>query len=67
MFDHETRTQIANDRFEQLRTAALTPEIRLRPMLGDWLIRIGQRLASEPRPSNAQSRSGLTHEALPRC
>jgi hypothetical protein len=41
MFDHETRTQIANDRFEQLRTAALTPEIRLRPMLGDWLIRIG--------------------------
>ncbi len=64
MFDHETRTQIANDRFEQLRAAALTPGIRLRPTLGDWLIRIGKRLASEPAQSR---RSALAHEALPRC
>jgi hypothetical protein len=64
MFDHETRIQYANDRFEQLRAAALTPGIGLRPTLGDWLIRIGRRLASEPaRPH----RSALAHEALTGC
>jgi hypothetical protein len=57
--------QIADDRFEQLRAAALTPGIPLRPTLGDWLIRIGKRLASEPTPQ--QRRSALAHEALPRC
>jgi hypothetical protein len=64
MFDHETRIQMANDRFEQLRAAALAPGIAIRPTLGDWLIRIGRRLASEPAP---QRSSALAHEALPRC
>ena len=64
MFDHETRTQMANDRFEQLRAAALSPGIPLRPTLGDWLIRLGRRLASDP---STRRRSALAHEALPRC
>ena len=41
MFDHEIRTQIANDRFEQLRAAALTPGIPLRQTVGELLIRAG--------------------------
>jgi hypothetical protein len=64
MFDQQTRTQIANDRFEQLRAAALAPGIPLRQTLGEWLIRAGRRLASAPTP---RRRSGLPHEALPRC
>jgi hypothetical protein len=64
MFDHETRIQMANDRFEQLRAAAITPGIAFRPTLGDWLIRLGKRLASEPA---RQPHSALAHEALPRC
>ena len=64
MFDHEIRTQIANDRFEQLRAAALTPGIPLRQTVGELLIRAGRRLAPAPTP---RRRSGLPHEALPRC
>jgi hypothetical protein len=64
MLDHETRTQIANDRFEQLRASALAPGIPLRQTLGEWLIRAGRRLAPAPKP---RRRSGLPHEALPRC
>jgi hypothetical protein len=49
MLDMETRTQIANDRFEQLRAAAtVAPAPPLRLRLGDWLIRAGRRLASDP-------------------
>ena len=65
MFDYETRRQIADDRFEQLRAAGLTPVIQLRPTLGEWLIRLGKRLASEP--TSQRRRSALAHEALPRC
>jgi hypothetical protein len=63
MFDYETRMQLANDRVEQLRNAALAPGIAIRPTLGDWLVRLGRRLMDEPRAR----RSALAHEALPRC
>jgi len=65
MFDHETRIQIANDRFEQLRAAAYSPAAPLRLTLGGWLIRAGRRLSREPE--RGARRSALPHEALPRC
>ncbi len=61
MFDFETRNEIARARFDQLqRNWGSTPS-PARHALGTWLIRLGQRLAPERRPS------ALAHEALPRC
>jgi len=61
MFDHLTRKEIARTRFDQLQRNWGPKPASPRHALGTWLIRLGQRLAPEPR------RSGLAHEALPRC
>jgi hypothetical protein len=61
MFEHETRIEYVTTRPEQMRRdwPATRPA---RYTLGEWLIRLGQRLAREPKP-----RSALAHKALPRC
>jgi hypothetical protein len=61
MFEHETRIEYVATRPEQMRRdwPATRPA---RYTLGEWLIRLGERLAPEPKPHSA-----LAHKALPRC
>jgi hypothetical protein len=61
MFEHEVRIEYVRTRPEQLRRAWPTAR-PARYAVGEWLIRVGRRLAPEPRAA-----SGLAHEALPRC
>jgi hypothetical protein len=61
MFEHETRIEFGRTRPEQLRRAWTTAR-PARYAIGEWLIRVGRRLAAEPRPASA-----FAHEALPRC
>ena len=63
MFEHETRIEYVTTRPEQMRRdwPATRPA---RYTVGEWLIRLGQRLAPEPKP---KPRSALAHKALPRC
>lgn len=59
LFDHQTRIEMTRSQFDRLRQDwGPSPA---RETLGIWLIRLGQRLAAERRPS------ALAHEALPRC
>ena len=62
MIEHEARVEYVRTRTEQLRRnwPATAPPARY--AVGEWLIRLGRRLAPEPRPASA-----LAHEALPRC
>ena len=61
MFEHEARIEYVTSRSAELRRA--WPKARpARYALGELLIRVGRRLAPEPR-----SASGFPHEALPRC
>src|SRR4029453_1785181 len=53
MFDNGTRTLVSSEYVERLRRAA--PPMRARPRrarrsLGDWMIRVGERLSREPAP-----------------
>jgi hypothetical protein len=61
MFEHEARIEYVTTRPAQLRRAWPTAR-PARYALGEWLIRVGRRLAPEPRKA-----SGFPHEALPRC
>ena len=60
MFEHEARIEYIRTRPEQMQRdwPATRPA---RYALGEWLIRLGGRLAPEP------NRSALAHKALPRC
>jgi hypothetical protein len=59
LFDHQTRIEMTRSQFDRLQQDwGPSPA---REALGRWLIRLGQRLAPERRPS------ALAHEALPRC
>jgi hypothetical protein len=65
LFDHQTRIQLNQEHIERLRLARAHAPAPHRPRLelvGELLIRAGKRLA-QPE----QRRSGLAHEALPRC
>ena len=64
MFDHEIRIEMARERAAQLQRAWVPPVHPARYTLGAWLIRLGQRLSPE---AGRRRRSGLPHEALPRC
>ena len=62
MFEYHARIEYSQNRVEQLRRdwpATFTPA---RYALGEWLVRLGRRLAPEPEPASA-----FAHEALPRC
>jgi len=61
LFDHQTRIEMTRSHFDRLRQDWGAGSFPARHALGTWLIRLGQRLAPERRPS------GLAHEALPRC
>jgi len=61
LFDHQTRIEMAQTQIDRLRSDWGPASSPARRALGTWLIRLGQRLAREPRPS------ALAHEALPRC
>jgi hypothetical protein len=61
LFDHQTRIEMANAQIDRLHDDWGPASGPARQALGEWLIRLGKRLASEPRPS------ALAHEALPRC
>jgi hypothetical protein len=59
LFDHQTRIEMTRTQFDRLQHDwGPFPQRRA---FGAWLIRLGERLAREPRPS------ALAHEALPRC
>jgi hypothetical protein len=60
LFDHQTRIEMTRSQFNRLQQD-WGPSLPTREALGAWLIRLGQRLARERRPS------ALAHEALPRC
>jgi hypothetical protein len=62
MYDYEFRTQAVKDHTTTLSRdwSPVPPRRRVRLALGRWLIGAGRRLAPE-------SRSALSHEALPRC
>jgi hypothetical protein len=55
MFDNDTRALVSHEHFEQLRrdvgAAAPSTRRRTRRSVGDWLIRLGERLAREPSPA----------------
>jgi hypothetical protein len=59
MFDHDTRSLVTFEHVEQLRRdarAAAPPRThRARRSLGDWMIRLGERLARE-KPAAAPCR-----------
>jgi hypothetical protein len=59
MFDHETRSLVTYEHVEQLRRAARAaapPRTHgARRSFGDWLIRLGERLARE-KPAAAPCR-----------
>ena len=61
LFDHQTRIEMANAQIDRLHEDWGSVPGPARRTLGTWLIKLGERLASEPRPS------ALAHEALPRC
>jgi hypothetical protein len=61
MFEHEARIEFVRTRPEQLHRAWPTAR-PARCAVGELLIRVGRRLAAEPRPASA-----FAHEALPRC
>jgi hypothetical protein len=61
MFEHEARIEYVSTRSEQVRRA-WPATLPARYAVGAWLIRLGERLAPEPRRGSA-----LAHEALPRC
>jgi hypothetical protein len=55
MFDNDTRALVGHEHFEQLRrdVGPIAPSTRRRARrsVGDWLIRLGERLAREPGPA----------------
>ena len=61
LFDHQTRIEMARDHIDRLHLDWGFGPALARHVLGTWLIRLGERLAPEPR------RSALAHEPLPRC
>ena len=66
VFEHEARIEYVTTRPAQLRRA--WPIARpARYAVGEWLIRVGRRLAPEKDQREPRPASGLAHEALPRC
>ena len=63
MFEHEMRTEFVRVRLAQLQHDWPAARAPARHAVGEWLIRLGLRLAPQPR----RSPSALAHEALPRC
>ena len=61
LFDYQTRIELAQAQIDRLHADWGPASTPARHVLGTWLIRLGKRLAREPRPS------ALAHEALPRC
>lgn len=61
LFDHQTRIEMTRSQFDRLQQDWGPSWSPTREALGAWLIRLGERLARERRPS------ALAHEALPRC
>jgi hypothetical protein len=61
LFDHHARIEMIRTYVDRLQQDWGRGSFPARHTLGTWLIRLGQRLAPERRPS------GLAHEALPRC
>ena len=61
LFDHRIRIEMASAQIDRLHDDWGPTSSPARRTLGAWLIRLGERLAREPRPS------ALAHEALPRC
>jgi hypothetical protein len=61
LFDHQTRINLAQEQIDRLHDDWDPASSPARQALGAWLIRLGERLARERRPS------ALAHEALPRC
>ena len=61
LFDHHTRIELAQEQIDRLHADRGPRAAPARDALGNWLIRLGERLAGERRPS------ALAHEALPRC
>jgi hypothetical protein len=59
LFDHQTRIEMTRTHVDRLQQD--WGPFTERHVLGAWLIRLGERLARERRPS------ALAHEALPRC
>jgi hypothetical protein len=62
LFEYDTHIEYSQSRIEQLRRDWPTTSAPARYALGEWLVRLGRRLAPEPRPASA-----FPHEALPRC
>jgi hypothetical protein len=62
VFEHDMHHEFVRTRNEQLLRAWSAPAPPAKRVVGTWLIRLGERLAPEPR-----RRSALAHEALPRC
>jgi hypothetical protein len=60
LFDHQTRIEMAQAQIDRLHGDWGPSSTPAKRALGTWLIRLGQRLAREPRPS------AFAHEALPR-
>jgi hypothetical protein len=53
MFDTATRTLVSSEHVERLRRDAAPMPARprrARRSLGDWMIRVGERLSREPAP-----------------
>jgi hypothetical protein len=61
LFDHQTRIEMVHAQIDRLRGDWGPTSTPAKHALGNWLIRLGQRLAREQRPS------AFAHEALPRC
>jgi hypothetical protein len=61
LIDHQTRIEMANAQIDRLHADWGHAPASPRHTLGTWLIRVGQRLAPERRPS------ALAHEALTGC
>jgi hypothetical protein len=61
LFDHQTRIEMAQAQIDRLQSDWGPTSTPAKHTLGNWLIRLGQRLAREQRPS------AFAHEALPRC
>jgi hypothetical protein len=62
LVEHDMHIEYSRSRSEQLHRAWPTTSTPARYALGGWLVRLGRRLAPEPKPA-----SGFSHEALPRC
>jgi hypothetical protein len=61
MYELDTRTEFIQTRLAQVQRDWPTNGTSPRYALSAWLIRLGRRLAPEPRSS------GFPHKALPRC